>query len=404
MSDGPTHRLDAQAAVEHPSGRPGHHHRDRKPLEPEIDTGIPDAEGLPADRPRGVLRHMISGLLSYGVVIVIIGFLIGKLRNTNWSEVASSITVWMVVAVLVAGVANIVTNLPPQMITLRGLPMRQAFVTNTASSALTNTVPEGGAMATGLNFAMLRSWGFDLPSITSSYLTTGIWTNLVRYGLAAAALLVMLATGEGGTTVAVLAAVTTVGVAIAVAVLGLVLGSERFARRLGVILGKLAAPVYRMTHRPPVSDMPGEVLGFRVKLSELVRTRWHALTVAMVVSQLTTCAVLAVAVRMQGLGADEVSWARIVLAVSAMATASLLAPTPGGLGVAEVTIVAVLGVGLPSSSTQELVMAASLFRLATWLEPVPIGAASYLFWRLNTSWRKAASTPVDRATVTAAAG
>jgi putative heme transporter len=402
MTDGTADRPDTRTAVD--PHRPGHHRRHRQPLEPEVDTGIPDAEGLPADRPRGVLRHIVSGLLSYGVVIVIIGFLIGKLRNTNWSEIASSITVWMVVAVLVAGVANIVTNLPPQMLTLRGLPMRQAFVTNTASSALTNTVPEGGAMATGLNFAMLRSWGFNLPSITSSYLTTGIWTNLVRYGLAAVALLVMLATGEGGATVAVLAAVITVAVALAVAVLGLVLGSERFARGLGVVLGKLAAPVYRATHRPPVSDMPGEVLGFRVKLSELVRTRWHALTLAMVVSQLTTCAVLAVAVRMQGLGADDVSLARIVLAVSAMATASMIAPTPGGLGVAEVTIVAVLGAGLPTSSTEQLVVAASLFRLATWLEPVPIGAVSYLFWRRNTSWRRASGSAGAQVAATAAAG
>ena len=98
---------------------------------------------------------------------------------------------------------------------------------------------------------------------------------------------------------------------------------------------------------------------------------------------------------MQGLGADEVSWARIVLAVSAMATASLLAPTPGGLGVAEVTIIAVLGAGLPSSSSEQLILAASLFRLATWLEPVPIGAASYLFWRRNTSWRRSGRTDSD---------
>ena len=100
-----------------------------------MDTGIPDAEGLPADRPRGVLRRMVSGMLSYGVVIVIIGFLIGKLRDTNWSEVAANITWWMVAAVLAAGVVNIVTNLPPQVITLPGLRMREAFVTSTASSS-----------------------------------------------------------------------------------------------------------------------------------------------------------------------------------------------------------------------------------------------------------------------------
>jgi len=78
-----------------------------------------------------------------------------------------------------------------------------------------------------------------------------------------------------------------------------------------------------------------------------------------------------------------------VLAVSAMSTASLVAPTPGGLGVAEVTLVAVMAAGTDLASSNELLIAVSLFRLATWLLPIPVGAVSYLFWRRNTSWRRA---------------
>jgi uncharacterized membrane protein YbhN (UPF0104 family) len=366
-----------------------HHRHHRKPLEPAVDTGLPDAEGLPADRPRGVLRRIVAGTLSYGVVAVVLVAMVGKIRNTDWSSVAASITVVMVAAVVVLGIANIITNLPPQVLTLPGLRMRESFVTNTASSALSNTVPEGGAVATGLNFAMLRSWGFDLPAITSSYLTTGIWTNLVRYGLAAAALAVMVAGGEGGSGLVALTVALAVGVAAAIAVLGAVLASTGFARRLGGVLGAVSRPVTKVLKRPPIEDMPAEVLGFRQKLQALVASRWHALTLAMVVSQLTTCVLLGVAVRMQGLGADEVSWARIVLAVSAMSTASLVAPTPGGLGVAEVTLVAVMAAGTDLASSNELLIAVSLFRLATWLLPIPVGAVSYLFWRRNTSWRRA---------------
>ena len=366
--------------------------RHRRALEPEVDTGAPDDEGLPSDRPTRVLRRMLSGVLSYGVLVLVLYFLITKLARANWEQVLSQISTWDVIIIVALGLANIITNLPPQVLTLPGLKMRESFVTNTASSALSNTVPEGGAVATGLNFAMLRSWGFDLPSITSSYLTTGIWTNLVRYGLAAGALTVMVVRGEGGVNLLWLAIVLVVGVAVAIGVLAAVLASDGFARRFGALLGRIVNPVFRLFHRQPVTDMAGEVSGFRTKLVDLVRTQWHALTIAMVISQLTTCLVLGVAVRLQGLGEDQVSWARIIFAVSAMATVSLIAPTPGGIGVAEATLLWVLGAGLTDDVNTDLIIAIGLFRFATWFEPVPVGAGSYLFWRKNRSWRRPSAT------------
>lgn len=366
----------------------GVHHRHRRPLEPEVDTGLPDAEGLPADRPRKVLRKLVSGVLTYGVILAILMFAVGRLRDTDWSDVLADLSAVMVVVILALGLLNVVTNLPPLVITLPGLKMREGFVTNTASSALSNTVPEGGAVATGLNFAMLRSWGFDLPAITSSYLTTGIWTNLVRYGLGAVALWVMFAGGTRSTTVIVSAVVLTVGVGVAIVVLGAVLRSEGVARNLGTLLGRVSVPLYRLLRRTPPSDMAGEVIGFRTQLTNILRTRWHALTAAMVVSQLTTCLVLWAAVRMAGVGADEVGVARIVLAVVLMSTASIIVPTPGGVGVAEATLVAVMAAGTSGAVTDDLMVATLLFRLATWLEPIPLGAASYLFWRRNRTWRR----------------
>ena len=408
MTEGnpPDSPADDGQQTDDPKHSPVHHlsrrHRRRQPLEPEVDTGLPDAEGLPADRPRGVLRRMATGIVTYGVLLAVLIFAFGRLRSTDWAEVASSITPAMVIVVLLLGVANMITNAPPVVITLPGLRVREAFVTTTASSALSNTVPEGGAVATGLNFAMLRSWGHNLPAITSSYLTTGIWTNLVRYGLGAVALWALVISGERGGLVVGGAAALSVGVVIATVILGAILRSEKFARRLGAVLGRLSGPFYRLAHRTPPSDMPSEVVGFRDRLVGIVRTRWLALTVAMVASQLTTIAILWAAVRMQGVSGDEVGWPRIVLAVVLMSTASLIVPTPGGVGVAEITLVAVMGAGLPSDLTDQLMIAAALFRLATWVEPIPVGAGSYLFWRRNHSWRHpVTSSPASPATAPA---
>jgi uncharacterized protein (TIRG00374 family) len=353
-----------------------------------VDAGRPDAEGLPLDRPRGVGRRILSGVGSYGVVLLIFWFLFQKLSSTgDMGASLSLITAPQVGVILVLGLANLFTNLPPLVITLDGLRLRQAGVTNTASAALSNTVPEGGAIATGLNFAMLRSWGFNLDRITSSFLTTGIWTNLVRYSLLALALL-DLAT-VGGAPVALIAVSVVVAVLVvgAIVLLIVILRSVGFARWLGRLIGRLSRPFVRLFHKPPIDDMERRVVDFRDQLRTMLKSRWHALTLAMLVSQLTACFVLGVAVRMQGFDNATISWSRIIAAFGVMSLASLVAPTPGGLGVAEVTLVAVLGAGLPQSDQAAVTAAVLLFRIATWLEPIPIGAASYLFWRRTKRWR-----------------
>jgi uncharacterized membrane protein YbhN (UPF0104 family) len=133
--------------------------------------------------------------------------------------------------------------------------------------------------------------------------------------------------------------------------------------------------------------MDERTVAFRIELLRLVKDKWHVLTAAMLLSQLSACFVLLVAVRMQGLTQEDISVARVVVAFGTMSLASLLMPTPGGVGVAEVALVAVLGAGLPDSLIPQVTAAVLLFRMATWLLPIPIGAGTYLFWRYNKGWR-----------------
>ena len=45
---------------------------------------------------------------------------------------------------------------------------------------------------------------------------------------------------------------------------------------------------------------------------------------------------------------------------------------------------AILGAGLPAGLNAQIVAAVLLFRLATWLVPIPLGLVSYLYWRDST--------------------
>ncbi|MFN8126287.1 MAG: YbhN family protein [Candidatus Nanopelagicales bacterium] len=357
-------------------------------------TTVPDdpsAEGLPPDRPRSIMRKIIGGFFSYGVVLLALWFLFTQMSGQDVSSAVALISPGLVVLFLALGVVNLATNWPPITAGLPGLRIREAAVTNTASAALSNTVPEGGAVATGLNFAMLRSWGFRLDDITAEVLLTGTWSQMTKYVLLSAALVLVWLQGWGPAGLGWAALIVSVLVAIAFVVLVLVLSSERFAHRLGRVCDDTWHRVTSLVRRPSDRSFGGDIDRFRKLSVGLIRFRWSSLTVTTAFSQFTAFAVLFLAVRLMGFDRAQISAAVILLAYSAVLLASLLIPTPGGLGVAELVLVGVLGYGLPTSAQAALMAAVLLYRLATFLVPIPIGLVTYLYWRRSKSWRR----PVD---------
>ena len=357
-------------------------------------------DGLPSDRPRSLGRRIVSGFFSYGVVVVAVWFLLTNLQTGDWTSAVALITGPMLVAAVVLGVVNLVTNWPPIVVALPGLRVREAAVTNTAGAALSNTVPEGGAIATGLNYAMLRSWGFTLGDTTSEVIVTGTWSQMTKYILLAIGLVVVVLQGWGPEWVVWVALGLTALVIVAVVLLTLILRSEAFATRLGAWCDRVVGRLRRRVARIPDPGLTEGLPLFRTQMVRLLRLCWGRLTVTMVVSQLTVVLVLGICVRMQGLDRDTISWAVILVAWGLVTFASLLIPTPGGLGVAEVVLVGVLGHGLPDSDQAAVLAAVLLYRIATFLVPIPIGLVTYLYWRRSTAWRRPVNSRGPSATPT----
>ena len=358
-----------------------------EPVDPAVVSAV-DSEGLPTERPHRVGRKILSGFLTYGVVILAMWLLYNNIENTDdVSSAVALITGTQVVIICILGVVNLATNWPPIVVALPGLRVREAAVTNTAGAALSNTVPEGGAVATALNYAMLRSWGFSLSDITSEVIVTGTWSQFTKYILLALGLVVVVLQGWAPAGTEWVALGLTVAVVVAVVLLGLILRSQAFAVRLGRWVDNLVVRVTRRFHRIGSPNLVTTLPNFRTSMVGLLRGCWHKLTITMVVSQLTACFVLGVACRMQGLDESTISWAVILVAWGAVTFASLLIPTPGGLGVAEIVLTAVLGYGLPASDQAAVLAAVLLYRIATFLVPIPIGLVTYLYWRRSTAWR-----------------
>jgi uncharacterized membrane protein YbhN (UPF0104 family) len=52
-----------------------------------------------------------------------------------------------------------------------------------STTAVSNAVPAGGAVAVGLTYSMLGSWGFSGSRTTLMVVVTGIWNNFLKLGM-----------------------------------------------------------------------------------------------------------------------------------------------------------------------------------------------------------------------------
>jgi putative heme transporter len=348
---------------------------------PEETTAEPAA---PAKKSIG--RRILGGLVSVGLIVAIFAFLIPKLTTVSISSVVGSLTVASVVVTQLLGLVHLLTNWTVTVASLPGLTIPQAGVVGLSGAAVSNTLPEGGAVGTGLTYAEFHSWGFRVDAITASILTTGAVGQFVRYGLLGLSLLVLDLTTDGGWPMLGLAVANVALVALAIVIFVRILQSEQFADAFGRFCGHVVNPPLRLVRKGPV-DVVKAITGFRSTIATLVLERWRRLTVTSLLSELSSILILGVALRMMGVPNSECSWALVFVAYGGMQFASMVAPTPGGVGVAEASLLAILGHGVPASQDAPIVAGIVLYRMATWLQSTLLGIPAYFVWRYRRSWR-----------------
>ncbi len=338
----------------------------------------PDGHAARASPP---WRRAARGVFSAALVI---GIFVGVLpRLAAYSDVwatlrdLDALALAELVAVTAVSVGSywlvLVASLP-------GLRYPQAAAVNLASTAVANTLPGGGALAVGMTYAMCVSWGFGAAPITLSVLVTGIWNGFVKFGLPIVAVALLAVEGRVGPSLLAPALLGLVFLAGTIALFGLMLASERVARRVGSVLGRGVDRLRRLVHRPPVRDWAAAAEDFRRRSIGLLQTRWVALTLATVVSHLALYWVLLVSLRQLGVSGAELSWIQVLAAFALVRLVSALPITPGGAGLVELGFAALLAF-MNEAVAAEVVAAVLVFRFLTYFLPIPAGAVAYVWWR-----------------------
>jgi putative heme transporter len=252
---------------------------------------------------------------------------------------------------------------------------------NLGSSAVANTMPGGGAVAMGVSWAMLSSWGVATSENVRYTVVTGLWNVFVRLGLPVVALAVLVLTGGRGNASQVAAYTGAAILILLAAAFHATMRSEPFARLADRALARLLTMGCQLARRPPPRRAGGLLLEFRADAAGLLAGRGLRITATTVASHLTLWLVLLACLRASGLPQAQVSWQASLAAFAFVRLLSALPITPGGIGVVETGLTAELAVGHAPAEAAKVAAAVLLFRTVTYLLPIPLGALAFLTWR-----------------------
>ncbi|HEV3478609.1 MAG TPA: lysylphosphatidylglycerol synthase domain-containing protein [Gaiellaceae bacterium] len=284
------------------------------------------------------------------------------LRGLSWR--------WLL-ALAAAAILNLLTFAPPWMVALPGLGFRRALMLTQASTALSIIVPAGAAVGIAGAYAMLRRWGYAGREIGRAVTVASLWNQFANLSYPIIAVFALTASGGDSPVLATAAFVGVAILGIAIAALAAVLASDRTATDVGDLTARFVSWALGKFGRRPVLWGGPSFGRFRRDSLELLRRRWHLLTIATYGGTLTIFLVLLVALRACDVPGSEVSVAE---AFAAWALARILGSfpiTPGGIGVVELGVTgALIGFGGDNAG---VVAAVLVYRFLTMVPTVGLG-------------------------------
>jgi putative heme transporter len=159
------------------------------------------------------------------------------------------------------------------------------------------------------------------------------------------------------------------------------LSSAARARGVGSFVARVVNGVRRLARRPPVVWGGESLASFRSRTLDLLRRRWHVLTVSTLLGHLTVFLVLVVCLRALGVSGHEVSLVEAFAAWALIRILGALPLTPAGLGFVELGLSgALVAFG---ASNADAVAATLLYRFVTVTPTLVLGLAAVATWRMH---------------------
>jgi uncharacterized membrane protein YbhN (UPF0104 family) len=349
--------------------------------------------------PRIRWKTVLGIVASVAIVVGIFAWAIPKFADYGAVlDALGTLTTIEFASLLAATIFNLLTYWWANQAALPGLGIGKAAVLTQTTTSVANTLPAGGAIAIGLTYSILDSWGFTPTNVALYVGVTGLWNIFTKLGLPMLALVFLALSGHLTPGYVVAAAVGAIVIAMAVLVLTLVFRSEPVAIRIGEALGRAMSRLRRLLRKPPVEGWGKGAARFRRNTIALAQHRWFRLTWTTVLSQIALFLVLLLSLRTVGISEHDISTVEAFAVYSFSRLLSAVPITPGGVGIIDVGYIGGLSV-FDGAEKAEIVAAVLLFRALTYGIQIPLGGFTYLIWRAKRDWRSKADAERQRARV-----
>ncbi len=290
-----------------------------------------------------------------------------------WPRLAKLSAVWLVAALL-AEAASFACNFGIQRIVLRSQGRFAVVVAGLTGNMVTDVLPGGSAAGAAVQFRMLESAGINPDAAAGGLAASSL---LGIGGLLMLPILTLPAVLGGSHVNHALVSTALIGVAGFIVYVGLgilLLETERPLQLVGRSAEWIWNKVRR--HHAPLQGLDARLLAQRDQIRGALGREWKRVLLLVVGRLGFDFLCLLGAIR--ATGSQPHPWL-VLLAYSAAGVIALIPATPGGLGIVEASLSALLV--LAGVSGRSAVLATLAYRLAEYWLPMIAGLVAYWLYR-----------------------
>jgi uncharacterized membrane protein YbhN (UPF0104 family) len=330
---------------------------------------------------------VIVGLVYYAFFVVLPS-------EISWSQVweqIQALSVLELVALVASGLLVMVALGWTSKASLPGLSLYQGFESSATSQMTAFVVPPPGDLL--VRFGMYRTYGYSHELAGTAILIAMVARYLAIAFMLILGLVVVVVTGEATTPELWLLIALALVFGIVMWALLKVVRSDPAAHLAGRALQRVATPVARLIHRTAADDLEQSVVSFSVKTRNTVQTNGLSLIASNVGWGVSNFLVMLLCLRFTGVTSGVLTGAGVGLATGLVMVLNVL-PIPGKDALAASWLASVLAI--PSADQSALVGALLLFRVITWVLPMPVGGLAFLAWRWRVRRDTVRGQPPDK--------
>lgn len=294
-----------------------------------------------------------------------------------WATV-TALTFGQNLLLLLGGLLTIVVYGWTSATVLPGLSLKKG-VQSAVSGQLTSVILPA-PIDLVIRFSMYKSYGFSIDKSTVAVGMAGIARYFTVFAIPLFGLAVLVLVGQGTKDYVIWLIGAGTAFIFALWLMRLVLSSKKSAARVGDLIQKFANFALKTIRRKPNKNISATIVKFGASMHDVAINHFKPIAISNIAWGFSCYLVLFLALRFCGVDASQMSAAYILLITGLMLLFNAFPITPGGIGVTETILLSIIPFSGPA---EQAAFTAALFvyRIYTWLLPMPVGAVAYATWR-----------------------